>query len=181
MQERRKTTSKELQTEDFSNFWQQSFWKVLAWSPLPSILFASLQNPGRICPWKISSAVYGESFERLTCSFGQKSGDTVFSCYNSFAEAFVRVLYYELLKKVSGIGVGGFFLTVLFDYLDLQAQHIRVVKTFSRQLEITNGMPQGSPMGPLFLCIFLDDHLETLKLDDSYIIIDVLKIIAIAK
>ena len=50
--------------------------------------------------------------------------DTVVAFYTDFAKAFDRVPHYELLKKVSGIGVDGCFLEVLFDYLEQRTPHV---------------------------------------------------------
>ena len=46
------------------------------------------------------------------------SSDTVVAFYTNFAKAFDRVPHYELLKKVSAIGVGGCFLNIFCDYLE---------------------------------------------------------------
>ena len=49
----------------------------------------------------------------------------------------------------------------------------------SETLEIISGVPQGSLIGPLFFCIFINDLPEVLKFSDPYIFADGLKLLVV--
>ena len=99
----------------------------------------------------------------------------VIAFYTDFSKAFDKVPHYELLKKMSNIGVGGCFLEIIADYLSNRKQFVRADNFSSETLEITSGVPQGLLIGPLFLCIFINDLPEVLKFSDPYILTNVLK------
>ena len=87
----------------------------------------------------------------------------------------------ELLKKVSNLGVGGCLLEILVDYLNGRKQFVRADSTNSKVLDVTSGVPQGSLLGPLLFCIFINDLPDILRFSDPYLFADDLKILAIGK
>ena len=99
----------------------------------------------------------------------------VIAFYTDFSKAFDKVPHYELLQKMSNIGVGGSFLEIISDYLSNRKKFVRADNFSSETLEITSGVPQGSLIGPLFFCNFINDLPEVLKFSDPYIFADNLK------
>ena len=107
------------------------------------------------------------------------SQDDVVAFYTDFSKAFDKVPHFELLQKVANTGVGGCFLEVLVDYLKDRKQYVRVDNQRSITLPVNSGVPQGSLLGPLLFCIFINDLPDRLKFSEPYIFADDLKILAI--
>ena len=98
--------------------------------------------------------------------------------YADFSKAFDKVPHFELMKKVADVGVGGCLLAVLANYLDGRKQFMRVDNVSSQSLEITSVVPQVSLLGPLLLCIFVNDLPAVVKLGDPFLFADDLKLLA---
>ena len=105
--------------------------------------------------------------------------DDVVAYYMDFSKAFVKVPLLELLKKTANIGVGGCLLEILCDYLNGRKQYVKVEKTSSVTLDVTRGVAQGSLLGPLLFCIFINDLPDRLKFSDPYIYADDLKLLTV--
>ena len=86
-----------------------------------------------------------------------------------------------LISRLCDIGVGGCFLDILYDYLSQQKQYVRIEDHRSKQLQVTRGVPQGSLLGPLLFCIFINNIPDVLTLSQPFIFADDLKILAIGK
>ena len=70
---------------------------------------------------------------------------------------------------------------VLMDYLSNRKQFVRIDNTCSGVRDVKSGVPQGSLLGPLMFCIFINDLPDAMKFSDPFIIADDLKILAIGK
>ena len=103
----------------------------------------------------------------------------VIAFYTDFSKGFDTVPHYEILQKMSNIGVGGCFLGIISDYLSKRKKIVRADNFSSETLKITSGVPQGSLIGPLFFCIFINDLLEVLKFSDPFTFADDLKLLAV--
>ena len=105
--------------------------------------------------------------------------DDVVAYYMDFSKAFDKVPHLDLLKKTANIGVEGCLLEILCEYLNGRKQYVKVEKTSSVTLDVTSGVPQGSLLGPLLFCIFINDLPDRLKFSDPYIYADDLKLLTV--
>ena len=73
------------------------------------------------------------------------------------SKAFDTIKHELLIAKLDAYGFSKKSLELILDYLSNRLQHFKINSTFSSWSEITQGIPQGSVLGPLLFNIYLND------------------------
>ena len=91
------------------------------------------------------------SFRRILEALHSDPNSENVAFYTDLSKAFDKVPHYEIIQKVSQIRVGGSFLQIWINYIENRKQCVRIDNGSSRTLNVTSGVPQGSPWPVAFL------------------------------
>ena len=99
------------------------------------------------------------SIAQLTGFINSKldSGLPVLAAFIDFRKAFDCVQHPVLIRKLRELGLGEPAIDWISNYLADQKQRVYANNCFSSFMQITQGVPQGSVLGPLFYIIYAND------------------------
>ncbi|VDM05976.1 unnamed protein product [Schistocephalus solidus] len=104
------------------------------------------------------------------------SGFAIYTVYFDFTKAFDRVNHDLLLLKIAFLGIGNKLLNLITSYLNDHAQRVNISDDISNPTYVRSGVIQGSVLGPLLFCLFVNDVPDCFQYGRPFMYADDLKV-----